>query len=67
MKKFFKSDLFKCRIFTFIEGFLGVTSSSILLDIKDINALKIFLTSGIIAGVSAVINLLKLKIKKDEW
>ena len=36
------------------------------LDIKDINALKIFLTSGIIAGVSAVINLLKLKIKKDE-
>lgn len=67
MKKFFKSDLFKCIIFTFIEGFLGVTSGSILLDIKDINALKIFLTSGIIAGVSAVINLLKLKIKKDEW
>ena len=67
MKKLFKNDLFKCIIFTFIEGFLGVTSGSILLNIKDINAFKIFLTSGIIAGVSAVINLLKLKIKKDEW
>ena len=66
MKSFFKSDLFRCVILTFIEGFLGITSGSILLDVKDFNTFKIVLTSGIIAGVSAVINLLKLKLKKEE-
>lgn len=60
-----QKSLIKTIIITFIEGFLGVTSSTFLLDIKDLNTFKIFLSSGIIAGISAVIHLLKLRFLKE--
>ena len=67
MKKFFKSDIFKRAIKTFIQGFLA----SLVISLKnpssiDEELLKGALLGAIAGGISAVMNLIITYLNKGD-
>lgn len=68
IKKFLKNDIVERCYKTFLQAFIGVVLTASATDFMKTDAVKTLLVAGIIAGVSAVWNTIKIfidnKIKK---
>jgi hypothetical protein len=59
VKAFFKNDVVRRTLKTFIQAFLGVLVVVNVQDIKDIDSVRAILMSGVSAGICALWNLIK--------
>ena len=64
IKKFLKNDIVERCYKTFFQAFIGVVLTASATDFMKTDALKTLFVAGIIAGVSAVWNVIKAFIDK---